>query len=402
MSRKNSNNKYQVKEVFLHGILGKDLYFGVFDTSNVPNVPITAFLANLVKFSKRGDAAVRSAAHFLCLFMNEVYSKSNIGSFEKVEADDLLIWLDQQAERGNAGFTVKMRLVTVNEFYSWAQGEGYLRSNHIFFSELPNKIQNKIKRKKALTNSTDKFSLFKRFIPEYDFKEILANIPCTRRMTQKRNELFFRLGYEVGLRRAEIVDHNNFSKSRLDYAISKEPHKGRKGIELVIGGKGSKKRKVHIPSTLLSDIYQYINDYYVQATPERREYFFARKVEVTALGQISIADYRPQYLSECFKKALRCFTKTLKGELRDRYKENDRYLSFHCTRHSYATNFAAWLRIEGQPITRLKHRMGHSHIDTTKAYVHFEALLAGDQVRANEYEPKEYYGNIMRYAERSW
>ena len=57
-------------------------------------------------------------------------------------------------------------------------------------------------------------------------------------------------------------------------------------------------------------------------------------------------------------------------------------------RHSYATHTAEFIRTAGGSLGRhydhLRSRMGHSHAETTKIYIHFATSLFGTDEEKNE------------------
>lgn len=167
---------------------------------------------------------------------------------------------------------------------------------------------------------------------------------------RKEELLTFPKGYVIDPRKYPVKSH---------YVVVLSPHE--------MSVKGSHERSIHIPKSLMEDLWQYVIH------------------ERSGRSKLSLKDFPQLFLSD-----KGCAYSTVSNTINK--KLNELGLPFavypHIFRHTYATHTLAALQkrsdLNFNPLMYVRDRLGHSSIVTTEKYLHFIDDIADGVI--NEYQ----------------
>ncbi|MDP9523600.1 tyrosine-type recombinase/integrase [Pseudomonas putida] len=218
------------------------------------------------------------------------------------------------------------------------------------------------------------FHLTQKHINDSIFEILLSHCPGESAFIRERNEIIMLLGHDAGLRCFECSHPENLRLSQLAPKMREIENTKKLNITLTILGKRNKIRHIDINPKLTQKIKHFLKS-------------SRSKVQ----GDLLISDLNGNALSESF--ASRLFEKAKSAALPSIKKEilrlaqlddapytlsysNAKKLTFHCLRHTFATNLVTFCYINNiDPKAYLPLQLGHDDYETTKQYINFEASI---------------------------
>jgi site-specific recombinase XerD len=272
------------------------------------------------------------------------YSKLNWKTIGQLQIDTYLnSYLREKISLTESSLLGHVAALTA--FYEFAWDHGFLSEPMIFRYRI---IESGVAKKPELKQSKDHYRLLEKYIPKDKFNELLESIDNKSDYIQERNELIFHFGYYMGLRAGEIVDSRNL---RIHKLWNNENSTVFDKISIV--GKGEKPRSVNIPFILKEKIKNFI---------------IGRRKKIS--GDLLICSKEGDPLNRAHASKL--FFEAAKLTIGSFYLTR----SFHCLRHSFATNLVISCYERGHdPWVVVPEQMGHSDYTTTFDYIFFEAVL---------------------------
>jgi site-specific recombinase XerD len=218
------------------------------------------------------------------------------------------------------------------------------------------------------------FNLKNQYLDRVLFEEVLSGVVARSDLIRERNELALELGFRAGLRTSEVTDNRNLITSDLSLLISEAEKVGENTIKVKIFGKRNKLRSVDFSPSLTKKIKYFMDG--------RRKNIKDGPLICSTHGDA----LRESFATDVFRSAKRCvqhrmpsLLESLGANTRNHYYVstsafND--LTFHCLRHTYATNLVDFCYKNGfDPWEYVPEQMGHEDEDTTKEYIVFDGLI---------------------------
>ena len=242
---------------------------------------------------------------FFILFNDKKY-------VEELEADDLVIFLNEELNKGYHVSTALRRLSSIKNFYAFLKKEG------LFLEDLPE--IDPPKREKRLPSCLT-----------VEEVEDLLNAPNIETPYGLRDKAMLELMYASGLRVSELLslERKNINLQR--------------GIVKVFG-KGAKERKVPMGDFAEEYVVKYLN--------EARELLHGKDSKYLFLNKNGKPLSRVYFFKQIKKYALEVGI--------------DRPISPHTLRHCFATHMLEG----GAQLRTVQEMLGHSNIATTQIYTH--------------------------------
>lgn len=222
--------------------------------------------------------------------------------------------------------------------------------------------------------TSENFKLRKKYINEPLYNCLLENVPGSIGFVCDRNELILELGYQLGLRAFEVTHGRNLKIADLQEIFESNSKNKKLSASITIFGKRKKSRTINIPPDLLHKMEIFIQRY--EHLPYRTNLISSKN------GKLLAASFACKIFNTTRNSALPKLKEVL-GELHK--DENAPYtinwksiqaLSFHCMRHTYATNLVTYCYDNNiDPNSYLPTQLGHTKPSTTKQYTNFEAAL---------------------------
>lgn len=289
--------------------------------------------------------SLRASAEDLCTFLSVVYgSTGGIGPKDVTrEQMHAYIYDYLQKQKGLSESSIRRHCATLGAFYEWMYSAGFIdRPKQFLFPK---------SRSASRDSSSDVGSKY------ITFDELLllkANVSGKSAFVRARNELVLDFGYFCGLRAHEVT--KNFSKnSEVETAVMEAQANSEESYRANVIGKGGKIRTIVIPAQVQVKILQFM----------KRRNRLPEGHLICSEDGLALND---QFASSVFSDAV------LNMGYEDRQKFKGK--SFHCLRHSYATNIVTYCHENGRdPQAILPDLMGHSDYQTTLKYVAWEAYL---------------------------
>ncbi|MFK8399866.1 tyrosine-type recombinase/integrase [Pseudomonas sp. BGr12] len=218
------------------------------------------------------------------------------------------------------------------------------------------------------------FKLKKKYIAQELFEVLLSHAHERPGFIRARNELVLHLGQKLGLRCFEVTHSRNLQLGDIKELVANYKKNNRSSLQLTIYGKRRKIRDIDVPPEVI----------------EKVEGFLTQYGEHLVGGNL-ICSIDGSRLSESFATRLfQTVRDSALPELKRKVKELEQLvdapyiinwhsiksLTFHCLRHTYATNLVTFCYENGiDPFAYLPSQLGHSKYETSKQYVIFEAAM---------------------------
>ncbi|MGP9635148.1 tyrosine-type recombinase/integrase [Halomonas sp. AOP43-A1-21] len=373
--------RYSYHELDIDTSTYKGKYVGIFNNRTVPEIPTSAFLAFQRDHKGVSLRTLHSYATTLVHFLNTVYASPTVRAWDRITPSQMKHYLENDRAVKLKSSSLEGCISRLKKFFEWCYENGWLEETFKYSWKLSHERMYELKQHQAQLASTDPFSLFSQYISPAEFKYFLSFNPRKRSFERERDEIILKLAYLSGFRSAETVNPVNITLTRIKKAVINAESRGFKGFYLDIIGKGrdgGKVRTVYIPSELKGQIISFMRGTLKRKCPKA-------DLLICKVNKSKSAPLETHHATSLFGETLRKLL--AQGAIGDssawRAHEKDR--RFHSLRHSYATNFATEIRLGNGAEKVLQERMGHSHITTTHIYLHFEAVLAGDQLEANKF-----------------
>lgn len=234
---------------------------------------------------------------------------------------------------------------------------------------------------------SENFRLRRKYINDPLFETLLEHASETSGFLRARNELILQLGQKLGLRSFEVTHARNLKLSDLKELLALAKKANRLTCSLTIYGKRKKFREVDIPPELLETISRFIVEY--------GEEIQGNNLICSAEGNLLSASFA----CRLFKKIRDTALPKLKLKLDEFHEQDDApytinwnsilHLTFHCLRHTYATNLVTYCYENGiDPYSYLPDQLGHIKYKTTKQYTNFQAAIYNRDKRRSRYSVK--------------
>lgn len=218
------------------------------------------------------------------------------------------------------------------------------------------------------------FKLRKKYINDQLFEVLLEHASETAGFLRARNELILQLGHKLGLRASEVTDGKNLKLDDLRCLLSISRKKIRLSCSVSIFGKRKKVRDVDVPPELINMIDRFINTYGEQLKGNN----LICDSDGLQIGK--------SFACRLFKRVKDAALPKLQSKLKELQEQEDapytiswksiQSLTFHCLRHTYATNLVTYCYDENiDPFSYLPNQLGHSRSSTSKQYTDFHAAI---------------------------
>lgn len=289
--------------------------------------------------------SLRASAEDLCTFLTVVYESSGgIGPGDvNREQMDAYIYGYLQKQKGLCQSSLRRHCATLSTFYSWMYKAGFLdRPKQFLFP-------------KFISPSRDSSAdLGTKYITLAELLLLKENVPGKNSFLRSRNELVLDLGYFCGLRAHEVTS-NSLTNRKIEVAVINAKSNYEDSCRVKVIGKGGRVRTIVIPVQVQTKLLQFL---------KKRNRLPDGPLICTEDGLA----LNNQFASSVFSDTVSIM------EYEDRQKFKGK--SFHCLRHSYATNIVTYCHEHGRdPQALLPDLMGHSDYSTTLKYVAWEAYL---------------------------
>jgi site-specific recombinase XerD len=224
------------------------------------------------------------------------------------------------------------------------------------------------------TPPSENFRLRRKYINDPLFEILLEHASETSGFLRARNELILQLGHKLGLRSFEVTHARNLKLSDLKELLTLTTKANRLTCSMTIYGKRKKCRNVDIPPELLEKISSFIVDYGKEIR--------GNNLICSSEGNLLSASFS----CRMFKKIRDAALPKLKLKLTELHEQDNapytiswnsiQRLTFHCLRHTYATNLVTYCYENGiDPYSYLPGQLGHAKYNTTKQYTNFQAAI---------------------------
>ena len=281
-------------------------------------------------------------------------------------------------ELGNSASTVHQHGMSVETFLKGMQQLGFSqREITLPKNFVDENFTEDVKKHLGKQNSLDPFGLYARYLNAKEFEDLLAYVKGKSARVRLRDQLAMRLAFETGVRAAEVVNPNNFTVTKIQRALNNADGDV---VEYQVLGKGKgmgKPRVIDLPVALGKELLDYHKKY-------------LRKGNLVFVNN-NHEPLRKQHCSEVFNEAKKRLIQEQEQQAVHRFDLWTQHFdtrTYHSLRHSYATHTAEIIRTAGGGLGRhydhLRSRMGHSHAETTKIYIHFATSLFGTDEEKNE------------------
>lgn len=243
-------------------------------------------------------------------------------------------------------------------------------------------------------SSSSETNLYKKYINKKIFDVISSNIRSVDGFLRERDELVLELGYNCGLRAAEVTSKLNLQTKKLRRLINEAEESHNLTITVPIIGKGNKLRHVVFNAEITQKI---------------RNFLIGRRSKIPdgpLICSKSGNELSSGHASRVFHTALKIALPKLRWFTRRANKNNDdvytisfnsiKKLSFHALRHTYATNLVSFCYEHGyDPWHYLMDQLGHAEETTTKIYILFDAnIFHRDSIRRKLSKPRPTHSPI--------
>lgn len=290
-------------------------------------------------------SSIKANAEDLCSFLNVVYSSSGNLTSQKItrEQMDAYIYTYLRVKRKLSEVSISRHCATLKAFYRWMYCSGFIEHRKQFY--FPKH------RGRSRDSGSDVGS---KYVTPAELKILKENVLGQTPFIRERNELILDLGYHCGLRTHEVT--SNFMNYRsIEAAIIAANAKAEESLRVSIVGKGGKLRTIVVPPIVKIKIQKYL---------KRRK----RLEEGPLICSQNGKQLNTQLPSSIFSESLTNMTSVERKTLRGK--------TYHCLRHSYATNLVTSCHENGRdPQMILPDLMGHEDFSTTLKYIAWEAFL---------------------------
>jgi integrase len=226
--------------------------------------------------------------------------------------------------------------------------------------------------------------LRRKYINDKFFEVLLEHASETPGFLRARNELILELGHKLGLRSFEVTHYRNLKISDLNEILQLAEKRNRLSSSVTIFGKRKKCRDIDVPPEILNKISQFLKVYSNEIKLDNL---------ICAEGGNTLS---PSFACRLFKRARDSALPKLKIALKELHEIDDapytiswnstKSLTFHCLRHTYATNLVTYCYENGiDPISYLPDQLGHTKYSTTKQYTNFHAAIYNLDRRRRKY-----------------
>ena len=268
------------------------------------------------------------------------------------------------------GISIDRHISSLKGFYDFGWESGML-SGPVDFSYSYKKNETEQNKESARRVN---FNLKNQYLNRILFDQVLCGINAESDYIVERNELTLHLGIEGGLRTSEVTDERNLQTPDLRLLIEKADKVGQNTITVKIYGKGSKLRHVDFPPKLTRKIRYFLEG--------RRKDIKDGALICSVLGK----NLRCSHATDVFRKAkysiqyrIPFLLENLSAEeLKQHYVSFEAFkdLTFHCLRHTYATNLVDFCYRHGfNPEEYVPEQMGHEDEATTREYLVFDGMI---------------------------
>ena len=302
------------------------------------------FIAHLA-INGKSQNTIKSFAEKIDQYFKILNSSQNT-NWETVDNETLSIYINQFLFKhlNLKPRSIRIHITAILKFYTWAWEYGFIEDQPSFNLILDNQL---LKNKERGVGSKN---YIQQYIEQENFEDLLGNLSTSNPYLLERNELIMNLGYQMGLRASEVIDHRNL---KIDNLYKTVQSKG-KSYYIDIIGKGEKVRRVPCSPSLTNKIINFMHG---------QHHSVNSKNLISDLQGNPLNRVRP---NEIFKQS--------KKNLDKSYWESR---TFHSLRHTFATNLVAWCYENNfNPWDVVPESMGHSDVETTKGYIFFEAVLS--------------------------
>jgi site-specific recombinase XerD len=267
---------------------------------------------------------------------------------------------------------VERHISTVKSFYSFAWDSGLLLEPKPYkYYYRSSKIN-----KQGQGSSGAKLDLSVKYINKQYFELICSNLLAQDPFLRERDELVMSLGFYCGLRSAEITDPRNLDSKSMLEELSKAERLGENTITLRIIGKGEKSRRVVIPPPAVRKIRIFLTG--------RRSNLLPGPLICSKKGKHLSTGHASDVFGQALKASIHKYA-SLTSSLETMHPcpylltpADFSKLSFHCLRHTYATNLVDFCYKYGiDPWVYVQEQLGHERRKTTREYIVFDAQMYG-------------------------
>lgn len=276
--------------------------------------PIQEFI-NYLTFQKRySKNTIISYENDLESFFRFIFSEYKINDIKEVTPPIVRTWLALLKENKITSKTINRKISSLKSFFKY-----HLKLKNIQVSPVTGITSLKVSRR------------LPSFIDQNDIHTLLNNDYFPDTFEGKTDYLIFKILYETGIRRSELIS-------------LKQMHIDNHTATIKVLGKGNKERIIPVNKDLLNIIEAYISEKKNQF-PELTETFLLISKKGKPLD--------PKHVYTVVQKYL------------DKVSVNQRK-SPHILRHSFATH----LTNNGAQINAVKELLGHSSLAATQIYTH--------------------------------
>jgi site-specific recombinase XerD len=266
--------------------------------------------------------------------------------------------------------TIDRHISTIRGLYRFGRNSGLLPKPKKYTY---NYTKNNLKRQGEGHKKVN-FNLFNKYVEASIFECLLTGVNAASAFIIERDELVITLGYLCGLRTSEVTDPRNLNTLDLKDRFLIADKADELSITIPIIGKGDKLRHVDIPP---------------KAALKTRSFLNGRRSKLDD-GPLICSEkgfsMRSSHATDIFRKAKESVSYLIpellensrdeKPHLHFITAESFNSLSFHCLRHTYATNLVDFCYAHGiDPNQYVPEQMGHEDFETTKAYIIFDGQL---------------------------
>ncbi|MNJ22684.1 site-specific tyrosine recombinase XerC [compost metagenome] len=339
----------------------------------------TAYLLHIATSTKKLKTAQATAEDLKPFFQT---LKNHDQEWDKLSSDDISGYLNKRLSEGLSEASLDRTISSLKGLYRFGWEAGYLSAPKCF-------SYNYKSPHIPLTNSRSKKrpDLHIKYINSHHFNLIASSVIGKTPFIRERNELALHLGYRCGLRAEEVTDRRNLDTAYLSKIIKSAEANGKLTATINIIGKRDKLRKVDIPPAATQKIKNFMENHRNEIPPGPLICSTDGKPLVSKFASTTFRLAK----EACSWSANEITNKLLSEQIGIHLLSKSSWsnLSFHCLRHTYATNLVDFCYKHGiDPWTYLPQQMGHSDTNTTKDYIIFDALIYGriKILKALEYE----------------
>jgi len=375
-------------QIFTHQI--QDTFITIYDSETFePEIISSAYL---ISMQQNGQSlkTIENHANTLRFFLNSVLASSSVNSdWRRITPAQLSRYQEMRAYSLSAGSYEQMTSILKN-FFDWCYDKGWIENKVTYGWKLSHEKMAEIVAYRASKKSKDPFNLYSKYISEDQFKYLLGFDPSKKSYLQSRNSIVLKLGYYCGLRRSEVTNPLNFTIQKVRAAIEEADKADKKGFDIAVIGKGrsgGKSRVIKVPMFLREEIERFMRSELKRSLPNAK--LLINRLVKNDKGGFDERSLSEGFASKLFKEFVNNLLQNGDMELSRVWNETKATRSFHCLRHSYATNFADEINYGNNnemTLDLLQERMGHSHSSTTKIYLWFSAKNHQDEELAARYE----------------